>query len=202
MASLEAARVDPGDVTDVFVSHVHGDHVGGLVNAAGALAFPNAAIHLSSPEWAWLKGMKAEAAAGAGIKDHAALVGAVTPKLAEFAPGSQIVPGVVKAVEIRGHTPGHSGFLITSGEHTLLFIADALHHFVVSVQRPGWTIDFDADPATAEASRRDLLARSAENGQRLYAVHFPFPGVGRIERRGGGFVWVPEGTFTSVEGKQ
>lgn len=192
MHTLEASRVDPGDVTDIFVSHAHGDHVGGLVSTQGGLAFPNAAIHISSPEWAWLKGMSTEAAAGFGIKDHAALVGAITPKLAEFAPGTEIIPGVVKAVAIRGHTPGHSGYLITSGENTLLYIADAMHHFVVSVQKPEWTLDFDANPATAKASRQDLLAQSAANGQRLYAVHFPFPGVGKIERRGEGFVWVPE----------
>lgn len=110
----------------------------------------------------------------------------------EFKPGTEILPGVVKAVEIRGHTPGHSGYLITSGSSSLLYMGDALHHFVVSVQKPEWTIAFDTDAPTSQASRTELLARSAESGQRIYGVHFPFPGVGKIERRDQGYVWVPE----------
>lgn len=186
-ASMTAAGVDPADVTDIFISHAHGDHVGGLVSAAGDLGFPNAAIHISSPEWAAL-----EAAAGSGDAWQAALVAAIGPAVAEFAPGEEIIPGVVKAVEIAGHTPGHSGYLVTSNQQSLLYIGDAMHHFVVSVQRPEWTIRFDGDPATAQASRSALLARAADSGQRIYAVHFPFPGVGRFERRDGGFAWVPE----------
>lgn len=191
-ASLKAAGVDPTTVTDVFISHAHGDHVGGLLNDQGAPAFPNAAIHLSSPEWAFLKEMTAEKAAGVAIAQHPALVAAMTPKVAEFAPGADIIPGVVKAVEIRGHTPGHSGYLITSGQSSLLYIGDTMHHFVVSVQKPDWTINFDTDAPTAERSRADLLAQSATSGQRIYAVHFPYPGVGKIERRADGFVWVAE----------
>lgn len=191
-ASMAAAGVDAAEVTDIFISHSHGDHIGGLVSAAGELAFPNATIHISSPEWEFLQGMSAETAAGAGAGQHAALIAAITPKVAAFAPGADIVPGVVQAVEIQGHTPGHSGYLISSGQESLLYIGDAMHHFVVSVQRPDWTIAFDGDAPTAEADRKALLARSAESGQRIYAVHFPFPGLGRIEGDNNGFVWVPE----------
>jgi glyoxylase-like metal-dependent hydrolase (beta-lactamase superfamily II) len=192
-ASLSAAGLDAESVTDIFISHAHGDHVGGLLNAAGAPAFPNATIHISEPEWAFLKGMNPETAATvAGIPQHPALIAAMTPKVVAFAPGAEIIAGLVKAVEIRGHTPGHSGYLITSAQSSLLVVGDAMHHFVVSTQRPGWTVNFDADAPTAEASRTDLLTRSAASGQRLYAVHFPFPGVGKVERRSDTFVWVPE----------
>lgn len=191
-ASIAAAGVDPASVTDVFVSHAHGDHVGGLVDAAGKLAFPNAAIHLSAPEWAFMKGLNAETAASVAIAHYDRFVAAIAPKIVEFAPGADIVPGIVKAVEIKGHTPGHSGYLITSGQDSLLYIGDAMHHFVVSVQKPDWTIDFDADAPTAQTSRKALLASSADSGQRIYAVHFPFPGVGKIERKGDEFVWIPE----------
>jgi len=191
-ASMSAAGIDPQSITDVFISHAHGDHVGGLLNDQTALAFPNAAIYISSPEWALLKEMSASTAASVGIGQHPALVAAMAPKLAVFAPGAEIIPGIVKAVEIRGHTPGHSGYLITSGQSSLLYFGDAMHHFVVSVQKPEWTISFDADPSTAEASRSELLARSAASGQRLYGEHFPFPGVGKVESRADGYVWVSE----------
>jgi glyoxylase-like metal-dependent hydrolase (beta-lactamase superfamily II) len=191
-ASLAAAGVDPQSITDVFISHAHGDHVGGLLNAQGTLAFPNAAIHLSAPEWAFLKSMDAQTASNVGIAQHPQLVAAMEPKVAAFAPGADIVPGAVKAVEIKGHTPGHSGYLITSGQGSLLYVGDTVHHFIVSVQKPEWTVAFDTDAPTAETSRGALLAQLATSGQRIYAVHFPFPGVGKIERRGDGFVWVGE----------
>jgi glyoxylase-like metal-dependent hydrolase (beta-lactamase superfamily II) len=191
-ASLDAAGVDPRSITDVFISHAHFDHIGGLRDSQGVLAFPDAAIHMSSPEWTFLKEMKPETAAAFGIKDHAALVAAVTGRMVAFEPGAEVVPGVVEAVEIRGHTPGHSGFRIRSGPDSLLYVGDAVHHFVVSVQKPDWTIAFDLDAPTAEASRSELLTRSAASGQRIYAVHFPFPGVGKVERRADRFVWVAE----------
>ena len=190
--SLAAAGVDPASVTDIFISHVHGDHVGGLVNAQGALAFPNAAIHLSKPEWAYLSGMKPEAAKSGGIADLAALLAAMTPKVDAFTPGSELVSGVVEAVEIKGHTPGHSGYMITSGQNSLLYVGDSMHHFVVSLQKPEWTCGFDGDAKTAAASRAALLSKLAADGQRVYAVHFPFPGVGKIEKRGDGFAWAAE----------
>ena len=192
LASLAAAGVDPQSVTDIFISHVHGDHVGGLVNAAGALAFPAAGIHLSAPEWDFLKGMNAETAKNMGIAQYDALIAALTPKVDAFVPDAEIIPGLVKAVEIKGHTPGHSGYLITSGQSSLLYVGDAMHHYVVSVQKPEWVNSFDGDSDAAIASRSALLAQSAANGQRLYVVHFPFPGIGKIEQRASGFVWVPE----------
>ena len=191
-ASLAAAHIDPLSITDVFISHAHGDHVGGLVDAQGAPAFPNAVIHISSPEWEFLSGMNAETAANVGIARHSQLITAISPKVAAFSPGADIIPGVVKAVEIRGHTPGHSGYLITSGQDSLLYIGDAMHHFVVSVQRPNWVVNFDADAPIAGASRAALLEQSAASAQRIYVVHFPFPGVGKIDRSADGFVWVPE----------
>jgi glyoxylase-like metal-dependent hydrolase (beta-lactamase superfamily II) len=190
LASMTTAGIAPATITDIFISHAHGDHVGGLIDAAGALAFPNATVHLSAAEWDFLKGMTAEKAAAAGIAQHAALIAAIAPKVATFAPDAEIVPGAVKAVAIKGHTPGHSGYSITSGKNSLLYVGDAMHHFIVSVREPEWTIAFDTDPATAQASRQALLARSAASGQLLYAVHFPFPGVGTVGGSGGAFRWV------------
>jgi glyoxylase-like metal-dependent hydrolase (beta-lactamase superfamily II) len=189
-ASMAAAGVAPATITDIFISHSHGDHVGGLVDAAGALAYPNATIHISAAEWEFLKGTTAEQAAAAGVGNHAALIAAITPKVAPFAPDAEIVPGAVKAVDIKGHTPGHSGYLITSGKTSLLYLGDTVHHFAISVRRPDWTIAFDADPATAQESRKALLARSAASGQLIYAFHFPFPGVGKVKGSEREYSWV------------
>lgn len=190
--SLAEAGIQAQSITDIFISHAHGDHVGGLIDADGALAFPNATIHISAPEWKFLKEMTAEMAANTGNPRHAKLVEAITPKVSTFEPGAELIPGVVKAVPITGHTPGHSGYLIGTGESSLLFIGDAMHHYVVSVQRPDWTIAFDGDAPMAQKSRADLIAESAAKKQRIYAVHFPYPAVGTFERRGEEYVWKAE----------
>ena len=190
--SLAEAGVDAQSVTDIFISHVHGDHVGGLVNAQGALTFPNAKIHIAKPEWKFLTGLGAEKAKGFGVQNYDALVAAMKPKVDDFAPNAELVPGVVKAVEIKGHTPGHSGYRIQSGPDSLLYIVDAMHHYVVSVQKPEWPMSFDADQAVGAKSRAALAADLAQKGQRVYAVHFPFPGLGRIEKQGDVYAWVAE----------
>jgi glyoxylase-like metal-dependent hydrolase (beta-lactamase superfamily II) len=95
-ASMATAGVEAGAVTDIFISHSHGDHVNGFVDANGGLAFPTAAIHISANEW---EAMQAN-------DQLDALVAAITPRVETFAPGAQLVPGAVRAVDIQGHTPG------------------------------------------------------------------------------------------------
>ena len=179
-ASLREAGVTPAQVTDILISHAHGDHVGGLV-ANGALVFPNATIRLSIPEWTALQ----------SDADMADLVRAITPKVQAFAPGSVVAPNIT-AVSLDGHTPGHSGYEIAQGGGRLLYIGDALHSSILSVQRPDWKNNWDADSATAIATRQGLLERGASQNLRIYGVHFPFPGLGRFQRRDDGFVWAPE----------
>lgn len=192
VGSLGDAGIDPASVTDIFISHVHGDHVGGLVDAQGKLVFPNATIHISKAEWKFLTTMKPDLAKMLGLGNHDALVAAMKPKVDAFAPGAELVPGVVKAVDVKGHTPGHSAYRITSGQDSLLYVGDSMHHSVLSVQKPDWVMAFDADQKAGAASRTALVEDLAKSGERVYAVHFPFPGIGKIEKQGDKTVWVAE----------
>ena len=183
--ALSAAGVDPAEVTDILISHAHGDHIGGLTNAEGALVFPNAVIRMSAPEWRDLQATAEQA----GVAD---LVAAITSQVEPFEPGARITPAIT-AVPLAGHTPGHSGFEITSGDERLLYFGDAMHSSVISVRRPELVNAWDSDADAAIATRQGLLERGAEGSLRYYGVHFPYPGLGRIEQRDGGYVWTPEG---------
>jgi glyoxylase-like metal-dependent hydrolase (beta-lactamase superfamily II) len=192
LGAMAAAGENPASVTDIFISHAHGDHVGGLLTPAGTLAFPNATIHMSAPEWKWLSDMSAETAKNVGIPQVTSLVATIRAKVVPFEPGADLLPGIVKAVEVKGHTPGHSAYRIGSDPDTLLVVGDAMHSYVVSVRKPSWKVAFDTDQQTAAASRTALVAQAAATGQRLFAEHFPFPGVGKIVKHKRGYVWVPE----------
>lgn len=178
--AMRAAGVEPGAVTDVVISHPHGDHIGGLVRDE-APAFPGARVHIHPDA---LEAMRAQ-------PDGAAIAKAVEAQLAPLGEEGAVAPGV-RAVPIPGHAPGHVGVEVADGGERLLFLGDTVHHYIVSLADPELTISFDADEAAAEASRRATLDRAAREGTRVYAPHFPFPGVGRIERKGEDFAWAPE----------
>ncbi|MFJ6023330.1 MBL fold metallo-hydrolase [Brevundimonas sp. NPDC092305] len=180
--SLTAAGVQPGQVTDILISHAHGDHVGGLV-ANGALVFPNAAIRMSADEWT---AMRAD-------PEAAAVVPVIAPKVQTFASGAQVTPSIT-AIALNGHTPGHTGYEIVSGEDRLLYFGDALHSAVISVQRPEAVNAWDFNSDAAIATRQNLLERGATQSLRVYGVHFPWPGVGRFQKREETFVWAPDAT--------
>jgi glyoxylase-like metal-dependent hydrolase (beta-lactamase superfamily II) len=190
--SMVAAGEKPASVTDIFITHAHGDHIGGLVTSTGALAFPNAVIHMSSPEWKWLMSLTADQAKNLGVQQVTELVSAIKPKVAPFKPGANLLPGIVKAVVIKGHTPGHSGYLVGSGADTILVFGDVMHSYLVSIRKPTWQVAFDGDQQVGAATRVAFVKSSIESGQRLYSEHFPFPGIGKIVKGSDGASWQPE----------
>lgn len=179
--SLKSAGFGPEQVTDVVISHSHGDHVAGLMKRGGELVFPNATVHMAAAEWAFLQ----------KNAEMAPLVKAITPKVKTFEPGAEIAPGV-RTFAIRGHTPGHVGVDVGTGPDAIRYVGDTVHHHVISVARPEWRVAFDTNAPTSQQSRRALLEDAATTNRRLYAVHFPFPGVGRVTKDGEGYRWAPE----------
>jgi len=180
LESLHEAGIKPAAITDVLITHSHGDHTGGLLDDAGRLAFPKATIRMSSAEWEFMQ-----------KKAPPAVVKAVSSHVHTFEPGAQLAPGVV-AVSLKGHTPGHVGYEITSGGERLLDIGDLAHSSIVSLHEPQWAISFDTDDAQAKAIRAQELKKLAGDQELVFAPHFPFPGVGHIEAAGDGFTWKPQ----------
>ncbi len=187
-ASLAAAGYAPAQITDVLITHSHGDHVGGLATAAGTPAFPNAKVRMSAAEWTFLQGN------GGAAK----LVAAITPQVATFVPDTDVVPGI-RAITVAGHTPGHVTYQLTSGSARLLDIGDSAHSAIISLAEPEWAMGFDSDQIVGKASRRALLTKLAASHEMIFSPHFPYPGVGTVEAHHGGFLWVPAaaGTFTA-----
>ncbi len=179
LESLHEAGVKPSAVTDVLITHSHGDHVGGLLGADGKLAFPKAAIRMSTAEWEWMQ-----------KKSPPELVKAISSHVHTFEPGAKVAPGIT-AVALKGHTPGHVGYEIVSGSDRLLDIGDLAHSSIVSLQKPQWTIQFDTDDAVAKATRTEKLKELAGDQELVFSPHFPFPGVGHVEAAGDGFAWKP-----------
>jgi glyoxylase-like metal-dependent hydrolase (beta-lactamase superfamily II) len=178
MNSLALTGVAPGDVTDILITHSHGDHVGGLTTPGRALAFPNATIRMSAAEWTWTK------------RTAPALAAIVATKIATFEPGAAVLPGVTP-IALTGHTPGHVGYLIVSGRQRLLDIGDTAHSSIVSLAKPDWAMQYDTDKAAGKVTRRAELTKLAADGTPVFAPHFPYPGLGKIVAAGDGFAWEP-----------
>jgi glyoxylase-like metal-dependent hydrolase (beta-lactamase superfamily II) len=179
--SLTSAGASPDDITDILITHAHPDHVGGLVDPQGRPVFPKATIRMSVREWAFMKSQA----------DTKAIAAAVSAQVETFEPGRPVLPGITP-LALPGHTPGHVGYEIVSQGYELVDIGDIAHSSIVSLARPEWTIAWDSDKQEGVKTRRRELQRLAGSHRLMFAPHFPFPGVGRIEQAGAGFRFRPE----------
>lgn len=187
---MQEAGYAPEDVTIVVITHMHGDHIGGLMEADGP-AFPNARYVTSKVEYDFWTSDKRQ---GTPQEGNAKLVNEnvvpLTEKMTFVADGDQVVPGIT-AVAAHGHSPGHTAYLLESRNRQLMLTADTANHYVASLQRPDWHVVFDIDKKAAAASRQQIFGRIADAGMPFIGHHMPFPSIGYIERAGDGFRYVP-----------
>jgi len=179
---LAQAGYAPGDVTHVVITHMHGDHIGGMTTEAGDKTYANAALVTGRAEFDHWAGAENE-----GFE------GRIRPFAEEFAfveDGAQIAPGVT-AMAAFGHTPGHMTWMLESGGQQLALVADLANHYVWSLGYPDWEVRFDMDKAAAAASRRRVLGMLAADRVPMIGYHMPFPAAGFVETRGDGFRYVP-----------
>lgn len=191
---LEAAGIDMESVTDVVFTHAHPDHIWGILDDFDDLMMPGAAYHISRPEWDFWDSDEALARMPEDRKNFA--VGAKTrfdafrEEVSLFEFGAEILPGV-EAVDSTGHTPGHASFAVHGGGGSLMVLGDALSHPLISFQHPDVVSRIDMDGPKAAESRKSLLDRMAADGMRLTGYHLPAPAIGRVEKSGAQYRYIP-----------
>ena len=195
VTALKASGYQPEQVDEIYISHFHGDHVGGLAVDAKPV-FPNAVLRAEKAESDhWLSQAKMDAApegARDGFKGAILMVNpyVTAGRYKPYDGDTELVPGI-RAVVTRGHTPGHAMYVIESKGEKLVLWGDLMHQAAVQFLDPSVTVTFDSDQGKAAQQRRQAYQAAAKEGHWVGASHLPFPGIGHLRAEGKGYAYVP-----------
>ena len=184
--NLRAAGYQPEQVDEIYLTHLHADHVGGLVTD-NRLTFPNAIVRVNKRDTDyWLSEANMEAAPADAKRFFQAAIASLTPcmragKLVLFDGNADLVAGI-RAQAAYGHTPGHSMYMVESKGQKLLLWGDIVHVAAVQFDNPAVTIGYDVDVAGAEREHWRQFADAADDGYLIGGAHVPFPGLGHVRR--------------------
>lgn len=188
--ALAEAGVAPGAVTTLFATHLHPDHIAGMITPQGTAVFPDAELVLTRDEHVFWSDAARTDALPAPLGDWAALARAVLAaygdRLRLIAPEGAIAPGLT-ALPLPGHTPGHGGWRLDSGGALLIHGGDIIHAPALQAPDPDIAIAFDMDPDTARATRKRLLDQLAVDGALFTGGHYLQPAFHVAVRHGTGY---------------
>lgn len=195
-AALDTAGIAPEDVTHVIFTHGHPDHLWGVLDDFDDPYFYEAQHMMGRTEWDyWF-----DPATVDNIDDSRTIMAvgarrrmeALEDAITLFDDGQEILPGIAARATF-GHTPGHMSFELRSGSESVMVLGDAVTTPHVGFERPAWHSGSDQDPATAAATRTKLLDQMAHDQMTLIGYHLPDGGIGRAERNGDSYRFVPQG---------
>ena len=195
LASLKASGYQPEQVDEIYVTHMHPDHVGGLANN-GKIVFPNATVRAAKAEAdQWLSQANLDKAPEAAKGFFQGAMASVNPyvtanKFKAFEGETELVPGI-RAVPAAGHTNGHTIYVVTSKDQKLVVFGDLIHLGALQFAEPGVAIQFDTDSKKAVAERKKVFDDAAKQGYFAAIAHISFPGIGQIRKEGAGYRWLP-----------
>ena len=179
---------EPEQIDTVLLTHMHGDHIGGL-QRDGRPLFPNAKLYVSRRESDHFTKTAVNQGAVAALAAYGSNVVLFDPPTLGSAL-REIVPGI-SPIAAYGHTPGHTVYLIQSGNERFLIIGDLLHAALVQFPRPDISATYDIDQAAAAVTRRQILSYAAQNRIPIGGMHMVYPAVGNVETDGAGFRFIP-----------
>jgi glyoxylase-like metal-dependent hydrolase (beta-lactamase superfamily II) len=195
VANLKAAGYQPEQVDEIYITHMHGDHVGGLVNN-GQRVFPNATVRAGKADADyWLSQANLDKAPADKKGFFQGAMASVNPyvqagKFKAIEKDGELVPGVTAVAE-HGHTPGHTTYMVESKGQKLLLAGDLIHVAAVQFDNPQVTIGFDTDEKAAYAARKQVFDTAAKAGYPIAGAHLQFPGIGYLATQGKGYRWMP-----------